>query len=548
MSVMQKNIRTLAGVTAIVLMAITIRLVQVHVFSAGKYRALAYESYQSLAILPARRGDIVDRHLNPIVTSTASADLYIFPNLANDLDRVSEELSEVLGIPTDILLERFQRFPLFSWVKRKVAANELRGVLSLDYDFLGFRNTYVRTNVEGILEKVIGSVDIDGNGISGIELMYDSLLKGEDGKVYLPRDAMGRPIWSFIPETVNPQDGYRVVLTIDAQIQHIVERHLRNAVEEKEALRGVAVAVDPHTGAVLAMADVEGRGSRDAVLWPVSSVFEPGSIFKAITAYAALAEGIVTPETVFETDWKIRIGSHTITNYYKGNRHVWKKTFREAFAQSDNVIFVTIAQMLGKEKFMDYVSLFGFGMKTGIDFPGEVSGFVPSIQRVGPVELATMSFGQGIAVTAMQMVRAYSALVNGGFLIKPYFVEKVEDQKGNAIYQSEINKKKILDETISNVLKGMLTDVVGHGTGRNARAQNVSVGGKTGTSQKAVNGVYSNKHIASFIGFAPAEQPQIVLLIILDEPRKSPVQTGGYDAAPVFSKIVDDIFTYWNSR
>lgn len=541
------NIRNLGITLAIIALGVFVRLGQVHIYNVETYLSQANRQYQPLSVLPAARGDIVDARGNVLVTSQRSSALYVFPDLIRNPETMIAQLSDILGISPTYITALFGRSPYFVWLDRHVTAEEMRQILALNSNALGLASTYKRINLDGANSRLVGSVNVDNRGISGIELQYDTYLVGVDGHVDIPKDAIGRPIWTQLPQVAEPIQGNTLHLTLDARIQYIVEREVRKAVKESGALRGVAIAMNPKDGSILAAVDVLGeRVQPDSMFWPFTGVYEPGSVFKPFTAYMALEKGLVTPDTVFETDWKIRVGGYEITNYGNGRNHVWKKTFKEALAQSDNVVFVLVGQSLGAEGIRETIERFGFGQKTGIDFPGEAAGLLP--KQFGPTEVATVSFGQGIAVTPLQLVRAYSSLVNGGYLVTPRLVSKVVSPTGEVIYENPpVLGKRVLDPGVANVVKQLLVNVVEVGTGKSAAVAGITVGGKTGTGQKPTAGRYGSSNTATFVGFAPAEDPELVLLVMFDDPQEAQVHTGGWVAAPVFSAIVTDIMRYWET-
>ena len=541
------NIRNLGITLAIIALGVFLRLGQVHLYNVDAYLSQAQRQYQPLSVLPAARGDIVDAYGHVLVTSQRSSSLYAFPNMLRNQEEMISRLSDILDMSPAYITALFERSSYFVWLERNLTAEQMRQILSLNSNALGLASTYKRVNTDGADQRLLGTVNVDNRGITGVELYYDEYLAGVDGYVELPRDAIGRPIWTQLPRVTDPVEGNTVYLTLDARIQFIVDREIRRAVQDTGALRGIGIAMNPKDGSVLAAVDVLGnRVQGDSMFWPFSGVYEPGSVFKPFTAYMALEKGLVTPETVFETDWKIRVGGYQISNYGNGRNHVWKKTFKEALAQSDNVVFVLVGQSLEAEGIRELISRFGFGQKTGIDYPGEATGLLP--KQLGPTEIATVSFGQGIAVTPLQLVRAYSSLVNGGYLVKPRLVSKIVSPTGEIIYENPpVLGERVLNPEIASVVKDLLINVVDVGTGKTASVAGVTVGGKTGTGQSRRLADTAVPILRPSWDLLPLRILELVLLVMLDDPRDAQVHTGGWVAAPVFSAIVTDIMRYWGS-
>ena len=341
-----------------------------------------------------------------------------------------------------------------------------------------------------------------------------------------------------------PRDGVSLVLTLDERIQHIAERELEKAVLQEGAKRGCIVVMNPITGEILAMAvyptfdpnNYQNYPVNTWRNWPVTDQFEPGSTFKIVTAAAALEEGVVRRFGIFDPGFLVdtRLGC-------------WRPARPSSLCGAENScnpVFATLALRLGKEKFYHYLEAFGFGSPTGIDFPGEARGIVPPLSRVKNVELATIGFGQGISVTPVQLLQALAVIANGGFLLEPRLVREVRSVDGEVIKRFEKQVvRRVLSEKTAEELKLILESVVTQGSGNRAQIPGYRVAGKTGTAQKPVGGAYGAERIASFLGFAPVEDPQVAALVILDEPQ-GPVKYGGVITAPVFAAVVRDVLRY----
>jgi stage V sporulation protein D (sporulation-specific penicillin-binding protein) len=400
---------------------------------------------------------------------------------------------------------------------------------------------------------VLGITGIDNQGLTGIELAYDEYLRGINGSISYLADAAGRSMPGTSDEYAAPRDGLTLQLTIDKHIQTVLERELDNAMLKYEPNAAIAIAMDPNNGEILGMAatpDYDPARFREypAEVYnrnlPIWMTYEPGSTFKIITLAAALEEGKVDlVHDVFFDSGEIEVGG--------AHLHCWKsgghgsQTFMEVVQNSCNPGFVVLGQRLGKETLFDYIYKFGFGAKTGIDLGGEENGILFDPDRVGPVELATTAFGQGVSVTPIQQVAAVSAAVNGGKLYWPHVAKAwIDPVSGDVIDEIEpVMKRRVISEETSLKVREALENVVAKGTGRNAYVDGYRIGGKTGTAQKVVNGRYSpNEHIVSFIGFAPADDPKIVIYTAMDNPKG--LQFGGLIAAPLVGAMMEDILPY----
>ena len=400
-----------------------------------------------------------------------------------------------------------------------------------------------------LLSHVIGYVGIDNQGLSGLELQYDEYLTGSYGSIKYFSDAKGNRLqMSEVYE--KPQDGMNLQLTINLEIQQSVERELDNVVTRYNPENALAIVMDPNTGEILAMASRPNFSPSNYKNYtveeinrnlPIWSTYEPGSTFKIITLAASLEEKTIDLDNdTFYDGGSIQVENARIRCWKSGGHGM--QTYLQVVENSCNPGFVTMGQKLGKEKLFKYINAFGFGTKTGIDLNGEGSGILFKLDRVGPVELATTSFGQGVSVTPIQQITAVSAAINGGYLYKPYVVKRILEPETNSIIK-ENNKtlvRQVISEETSREVRRTLESVVANGTGRNAYIEGYSVGGKTGTAQKVNNGRYMvGNYIVSFVGFTPADKPQVVVYVAIDYP-KGVTQYGGTVSAPVAKSILTD--------
>ena len=399
------------------------------------------------------------------------------------------------------------------------------------------------------LAHTLGFVGVDNQGLSGIELTYDKYLTGEDGAIKYYSDAKGNRL-KLNEVYEQPQDGMNITLTINNEIQSSLERELDNAVTKYDPDRAIGIVMDPNNGEILAMSarpNFSPSNYQDYSLeeinrnLPIWATYEPGSTFKIITLAAALEEGKVDlDKDTYNDSGSIKVENATL--------HCWKhgghghETFLQVVENSCNPGFVVLGQRLGKNKLFEYIDKFGFGKKTGIDLNGEGTGIIFDLNKVGPVELATTAFGQGVSVTPIQQITAVSAAINGGKLYKPYIVKSINEPETNTVIQE--NKKtlvrQVISEKTSAEVRRALESVVANGSGRTAYIDGYRVGGKTGTAQKVENGHYlDNNYILSFIGFLPADDPQAVVYVAVDNP-KGTVQYGGTTVGPIAKAVLKD--------
>lgn len=523
-------------------------------FGMGKALTdLARDSWSRNIPFEPERGKIVDRNDVSIAENKSAPTVYVIPRQIEDPAGTAEKLAKVLeGSKEDI----YQRVSKNSSIERLPEGRKITFEKAKEVQALDLKGVYIAEDSKRhypfgkYLSHVLGFTGIDNQGLAGLELYYDKELKGEKGSVQFFSDAKGKRMPEMSDEFDPPQDGYDLKLTIDTKIQSIIERELDNA----EALYNpdgiISIAMDPNTGEILGMSS---RPSFDPADFqnvpqevynrnlPIWSTYEPGSTFKIITLAAALEEGKVNlEEEHFHDHGSVKVGGANLRCWKSGGHG--SQTFLEVVENSCNPGFVELGQRLGKEKLFDYIRGFGFGEKTGIDLAGEGTGILFKMDRVGPVELATTSFGQGVSVTPIQQVAAVAAAVNGGTLYQPYIAKELVDPRTGAVVmrKTPVAKRKVISESTSKEVRHALESVVAQGTGGNAFVDSYRVGGKTGTAQKAKDGRYlENNYVVSFIGFAPADDPQIVVYTAVDNP-KGTVQFGGTVAAPIVGNILED--------
>ncbi|WP_035186365.1 stage V sporulation protein D [Alteribacter aurantiacus] len=502
----------------------------------------------------AKRGEIRDRNGTPLATNVSAPSVLVVPRQVGDPNETAEKLAGVLNLDLQRAYELVTKKESIVRINpegRKISnelANEVR-LLQLDGVYIAEDNR--RHYPFGkYLSHVLGFAGIDNQGLTGLELYYDEYLRGEEGHVSFYSDAKGRRMPNLADEYTPPLDGMNLTLTIDSNIQTIIERELDIAEATYNPDGAIAIAMNPNTGEVLGMSS---RPDYDPGRFnevppeiynqnkPVWSQYEPGSTFKIITLAAALEEGKVDLHNDhFHDPGSIEVAGHRLRCWKKGGHG--SQTFLEVVQNSCNPGFVVLGERLGKQKLFDYIHDFGFGEKTGIDLQGEGKGILFNIDNVGPLEQATTAFGQGVSVTPIQQVAAVAAAVNGGYLYTPFLAKEWTDPDTGEVVSrtSPVMKKDVISEDTSAKIRDALEHVVAKGTGRGAFVDGYRVGGKTGTAQKAEGGRYlENNHIVSFIGFAPADDPQIVVYVAVDNPKET-LQFGGIVAAPIVGNIIGD--------
>ncbi|KUP07198.1 stage V sporulation protein D [Bacillus coahuilensis p1.1.43] len=500
------------------------------------------------------RGKILDRNGVELATNQSSPTVFVVPRQVKDPTATAERLAASLNMNVEKAYEYITKVASIVRIPegRKISyekAQEIEG-LKLNGVYIGEDSTRYYP-YGSYLSHVLGFAGIDNQGLMGLELSYDKALSGDKGYVQYYSDAKGQKMPDMADDYAEPVDGLDLYLTIDTQIQTIMERELDNA----EALYNpdgiVAIAMDPNTGQILGMSSRPNfdPGSFQDVSpeiynrnLPIWSTYEPGSTFKIITLAAALEEEVVDLHNEnFYDSGHVEVGGSTLHCWTRGGHG--DQTFLEVVQNSCNPGFVELGQRLGTETLFSYIDAFGFGKKTGIDLQGEGAGILFDIDRVGPVELATTAFGQGVAVTPIQQVVAVAAAVNGGTLYQPYVAKELVDPKTGEVVMrnSPVAKGQVISQETSKQVREALESVVALGTGGGAYVDGYRVGGKTGTAQKAENGRYlENNHIVSFMGVAPMDDPKVVLYLAVDNP-KGTVQFGGVVAAPIVGNMMEDI-------
>jgi cell division protein FtsI (penicillin-binding protein 3) len=531
---------------------ILFRLVTLQVLQAAELTARADRQHQKSVTLEGARGTVTDRHGKVLAMNMEVPSVFGVPASLDNPSRAARTLSPVLHVKRDEIEKKLRQDKHFVWLARKVEPEQGHRLEQLSIDGIGTVMEGRRFYPKGpLLAHVLGFAGMDGLGLEGLERRYESQLHGEKRVTILQRDALGRTVFpKGLAEQV-PAPGHALTLTIDEVIQYIAEKELEEAMNHTRAKAGTVIVMEPQTGAILAMA-VSPRFDPNAVaaLTPdrwrnraLTDTYEPGSTMKIVVAAAALEEKVMMPGSmVFGENGRMMIANTTIHDHEKLG---WM-TFSEMIQKSSNIGAAKTGMLLGEQRLYRYLQAFGFGQRTDIDLPGEVSGLLKSPREWGRRSLASISMGQEIGVTPLQMVSAMGAIANNGVLMKPYVVSEVRDRKGMLVKDILPHvKRRVVSPDTARTLTTILEGVVTSGTGSKAAIPGFRVAGKTGTAQKIDprTGTYSNtQYVGSFVGFLPADAPRLAMIVVIDEPQGE--AWGGTVAAPVFRRIGEQVLTY----
>lgn len=545
---MKARILSVGGGIAVLLAMVAMRIVQFTLTQSPDLAALARRQHHEQIHIAAHRGAIVDRHGETLASSVERPSVYVRPRRVSTSDRAraQAQLSAALGMPPRAIAAKLASDAGFVWLKRAVSPREQAAVHGLGIGGLGEVTEARRFYPHGVAAaQVLGVAGVDLRGIEGIERIYEQDLRALTRTLEIERDALGREILTEGIDDPRVLDGATVQLTIDVGLQTIAESALEAGVREAQAAAGTAIVLDPWTGEILALANAPTFDPNDRGTVPpahrrnraINDFYEPGSTFKAILAAAALEHGVVRPdEMIFCENGAMPVGKWVIHDHH---RHGWL-SMTEAIAVSSNIAAAKIGERLGRDRFYPFLVDLGFGKATGIDLPAEVGGMLRPIGDWSRINLMTTSFGQGVAVTPLQMARAFAAIANGGQLVQPYVGMRATSASGEELWEHQPNViRRVMKPETAKAVTAMLEQVVEEGgTGTKAQIAGVKVAGKTGTSQKVEPGTgrYSaDARVASFVGFLPADAPKFVIMVMVDEPQTS--KYGGMVAAPIFQAI-----------
>ncbi|BBO91631.1 peptidoglycan D,D-transpeptidase FtsI family protein [Desulfosarcina ovata] len=535
------------------LAVITAQAVRLNVFQGAWLSERAAREYERAMVVQGKRGAITDRNGTPLAVSIDSASIAAYPRQIENRQAAARQLARALGQSRQEVAKRLDPKRGFVWIKRQAVPRQAEAVRALGLkgiDFISEHSRYYPNKT--LAAQLVGFSGIDSRGLEGLEFYFDGDLKGREEEMTIFRDALGRRFEGVgLPDQLT--EGNNVVLTIDSTIQHIAQKALETSVTTYKAESGMAVVMAPATGEVLALAhypffNPNRYGEYCRSSWrnrAVTDSFEPGSTMKMFSAAAAIDSGVCSPSTIFYCEnGEYRVGRNTV---HDTKPHGWL-SLQQIVKYSSNIGSVKMAEKLGPQQLYNYLYAFGFGQRSGIACPGETAGSLSPFRSWSAIDTGAISFGQGVSVSVIQLATAASAIANGGMLMKPQLVRSVTDRNGRTIkrYSPEPVRQVISTHTAAEMRRILKTAISEGGTGVNAAIQGYSVCGKTGTAQKIdSSGTYAKgRYLSSFIGFAPADQPELTILVIVDEPT---VQCyGGIVAAPAFRQIALETLGYLN--
>lgn len=533
----ERRITVFMVVFALLLVIIFYKLFTIQVIDSAKYRLAAKKQYESRISLKPSRGIIYDRKMNPLVSNVNMYSFAADPNMVDNKDSVAQLFADIFGKSKNTYLDKLTaKNTSFIWLERRIDPKFENSVKDLNISGVIKLNEPNRVFThEQLGSQVVGFTNIDNIGLSGIELELNDDLAGKDGYVVMQKDGLGRKRPAVEYPRSEPVDGTNIILTIDMNIQQIVEEELSHGIMMNNSTGGKVVVMSVKTGEILGMSSVQLDGSSRDKIAVITDMYEPGSTFKIVTAAAALEEALLNKYGVINT-----YGGEYMK--IKDSHKSSSMSFQQVIEQSSNVGIIQVAEKLGRERFYKYARDFGYGITTGIDLPGEMKGRLKRPVEFSPVSLNYMSIGYEVLVTPLQMTNAYACIGNGGMMMKPFIIKKVLAPDGSTIRDFQPTEiRNVVSRNTARTLTELLVGVVERGTGVDAKIEGVKIAGKTGTAQKLVDGAYSkSKYTASFIGYFPAENPQIVVSVIMDAPQAGEIY-GGKVAAPIFKRIAERI-------
>jgi cell division protein FtsI (penicillin-binding protein 3) len=537
-----------AGLIAIWTGAVLGRLAYLQLFRYSEYYSRAQHQQRAIVEVGARRAEIFDRNLNALAMSVPVDSAFAVPSEISDPDMVAQLLAKVLGVSPEEIATRLASSRSFAWIARKLPPDKVQRITAMNLRGIYFQREGGRFYPKRELAAhVLGYVDIDGKGLGGIEYSLDENIRSKPGKILVLTDAHRR---GFDSTDKVPDTGTSVVLTLDEKIQYIAEKELEQAIHDTQAKAGTIIVENPNTGELLAVANWPtfnpNAGSKDInpearMDRAASALYEPGSVFKIVTLSAAIDQGITNADELIDCQMgSIYIAGHRIRDH----KPYGLLTVAQVLSNSSDVGAIKVGLRLGAPKFYDYIRSFGFGQPTGVDLPGESRGMLRRLENWTPVSVGSISMGQEIGVTPLQMITAMTAMANGGLIVRPHVVRAL--RHGTQVVESaQPEPRRVIRETTAATMRRMLEGVVLNGTGKKARLDGYTSAGKTGTAQKfdVATGHYSaHQLIASFVGFAPINTPAVTILVQLDSPTGA--HEGGQVAAPTFKRVAQQVLAY----
>ena len=498
-----------------------------------------------------QRGELLDRHGRELARSVQTVSLFLDPEGLDPatLDQSAQQIAKTLNLKEPDLTKEFREAQAekkrFIWIARRLDADLAAKITALNLPGIHPQLEPKRFYPNGSLAAhVLGYVGLDGQGLGGVEQSYDEKISGEPGQLFLEKDANGKPYESY---EIAAKPGQTVVLTIDQSIQYLAEQALQGAVQRSRAKSGTVIVLDPRSGEILALANaptfdpnkVAEAKPETRSNWALQNIYEPGSTFKIVAFSAAIEKKLARPEDRIDC----QMGAITVAGRLIHDHHPFGSlTISEALAKSSNVAAIKLGLRVGDETMYDYIKRFGFGSRTGIELPGETVGIVRKVERWQPSSIGSIAIGQEIGVTPVQMVAAFGALANDGIRVAPHLIREVRSPDGTVVYRAEPEQRRVLSAETAISLRGMLEGVTLNGTAKKAQLDGYSAAGKTGTAQKIdpkTKAYSATKFVGSFVGFAPVSNPQVVVIVVIDEPAGA--YHGGDVAAPIFREVAEQI-------
>ena len=511
----------------------------------------ARQQQQNAIETSAQRGDLLDRQGRQLARSVQTVSLFIDPDGLDvgQLECTAQQLSQSLGMNYKELLAEFREAQAankrFIWIARRLDADQGNKLVALKLPGLQSVLEPKRYYPNGPLAAhVLGYVGLDGDGLGGLESSYNAKIAGEPGQLFVEKDAQGKPYESY---EIASKPGQTVVLTIDQSIQYQAEQALNNAVQSSRAKSGTVIVLDPRSGEILALANaptfdpnqVAASSAATRSNWALQNIYEPGSTFKVVAFSAALEKHLAKVDDTIDC----QMGAITVAGrVVHDHKPFGTLTISEALAKSSNVAAIKLGMRVGDPDMYDYIKRYGFGSKTGIELPGETAGLLRKVERWQPSSIGSIAIGQEIGVTPVQMVSAFGALANNGVRIAPHIIREVRNESGAVVYQPQPEQRRVISSEVAIALRGMLESVTLRGTAKAAQLDGYSAAGKTGTAQKIdpkTKAYSATKFVASFVGFAPVSNPQVVIIVVIDEPAGA--YHGGDVAAPIFREVAEQI-------
>ncbi len=546
---LRKRALVMLALLSIGFMAVFFRLADIMLINHDWYLLKARGQQIRKEVIPVKRGIIMDRRGHELAINLETESIFCNPAEVTSANQVARTLSSTIHKDEGAIYAKLVTNKHFSWVERKMEVEKARHIQDLRLKGVGLVTEMKRVYPKGALAShIVGFVNLDNKGIEGVEKEYEKYLTAKEGSTYVGRDAKGNSLSEGSKKDIRGND---IVLTIDEGLQYILEKNLDAAMSKWRAVSATAIMMDPFTGEILALAnrpnfdpgELFGANQSEIRNRAITDCYEPGSTFKIVVGIAALEEKVVNPETRFDCSaGTIEVGGRRIKDDHKHG----VLAFREVIQKSSNVGTIKTALMVGKPKLYEYIRKFGFGDKTGIDLQGEISGLVKPPDRWSGTSIGAMAIGQEIAVTPLQVLRAYSAVANGGYLVTPHVVKEIRSPTGAIISKIEPKTQRIISAETAAIFRGILKTVTeAGGTATEAAVEGNDVAGKTGTAQlfdPQTKHYSKTRYIGSFVGFVPAENPRLAMIVVIKEPKGQIY--GGVVAGPVFRQIANEALSY----